>query len=299
MLVAGLGQCSLDYIAVTDGYPAEDSKFEAAGICVEGGGPVATALVALSRLKVRTRFAGVIGVDPAGVEIERGLKLEGVDTGSLVKRRSGASQTANIIVNRSDATRTIIWGRATARPLTAKEVSPSFLKGADFLLLDGLMPEASLKAARIAGKLGVPVMLDGGSLRLGMVELAAGADYVVCSESFAKAYARTPEGALKALESIGVRTATVTLGKGGSVTLSDGVLFKVPAFKVRGVDTTGAGDVFHGGYVYGLLKGWSIKKTVTFASAFAALKCLTPGGRSGIPTLTRTLKFMNSGCLSP
>ncbi len=295
MRVAGLGQCSLDYIAVTDGYPAEDTKFEAVDMCVEGGGPVATALVALSRLKVKTRFAGVIGVDRAGAEIRRGLKLEGVDTAALVKRRFGSSQTANIIVNRLDATRTIIWRRATAKPLASKEVRGSLIKGADFLLLDGLMPEASIKAAGVARKLGVPVMFDAGSLRPGMLELAALSDYVVCSESFAREYARTPAWALKALESIGVKTATVTFGKGGSMTLSDGVSFKVPAFKVRAVDTTGAGDVFHGGYVYGLLKGWGIKKTVTFASAFAALKCRVPGGRSGIPTLSRTLKFMNSG----
>ncbi len=292
MRVVGLGQCSLDYIAVTDGYPAPDTKFEAAGMLVEGGGPVATALVALSRLKVKTRFAGVIGADRAGAEILRGLKLEGVDTASLVTRRAGCSQTANIIVDRSNATRTIIWRRATAKPLTAKEVRGPFIKGADFLLLDGLMARASIKAAGIARTLGVPVMLDAGSLRPGMVELAASADYVVCSEGFAREYARTPALALKALESIGVRTATVTLGRGGSVTLADGVSFKVPAFKVRAVDTTGAGDVFHGGYVYGLLKGWEIKKTVTFASAFAALKCRAPGGRSGIPSLSKTLKFM-------
>ena len=294
MRVAGLGQCSLDYIAVTEGYPGEDTKFEAAEMLVQGGGPVATALVALSRLKVKTNFAGVIADDPAGIEIQRGLKAEGVDTSSLVKRRGGSSQTANIIVNRGNATRTVIWKRATAKALTSKEVRASFIKGKGFLLLDGLMPEASIKAAGIALKLGVPVMLDAGSLRDSMIELAAMADYVVCSESFALEYARTPAQALKALASLGPKTVTVTLGKGGSLTLSDGVLFKVPCFKVRAVDTTGAGDVFHGGYIYGLLKGWGIKKTVTFASAFAALKCLAPGGRSGIPTLSKTLKFMRS-----
>ena len=294
MRVAGLGQCSLDYIAVTEGYPGEDTKFEAAEMLVEGGGPVATALVALSRLKVKTSFAGVIADDPVGIEIQRGLKAEGVDIRSLVKRRGGSSQTANIIVNRSNATRTVIWKRATAKALTSKEVRASFIKGKRFLLLDGLMPEASVKAASIARTFGVPVMLDAGSLRPAMVELASLADYVVCSETFALEYARTPSRALKGLASLGPKTVTVTLGKGGSLTLSDGVFFKVPCFKVRAVDTTGAGDVFHGGYIYGLLKGWGIKKTVIFASAFAALKCLAPGGRSGIPTLARTIELMRS-----
>lgn len=295
MRVAGLGQCSLDYIAITEGYPGEDTKFEAAEMLVQGGGPVATALVALSRLKVKTFFSGVIADDPAGVEIQRGLKAEGVDIRGLVKRRGGSSQTANIIVNLSNATRTIIWKRATVKALTPNEVRASFIKGKRFLLLDGLMPEASVKAARIARRAGVPVMLDAGGARPGMLDLAGLSDYVVCSEEFAAGLAETPGRALKRLASLGPRAATITLGKGGSITWSEGVEFPTPAFRVRAVDTTGAGDVFHGGYIYGLLKGWDIRRTLTFASAFAALKCLAPGGRGGIPTLSRTLRFIRSG----
>jgi ribokinase len=295
MVVAGLGQCSLDYIAVTDGYPVEDTKLEADSLLVQGGGPVATALVALSRLKVKTFFSGVIADDPAGLEIQKGLKIEGVDTRALVKRKGGMSQKAYILVNRRNASRTIIWQRPTIRGLASGEVSPSFIKGSKFLLLDGLMPEASIKAAQIARRAGVPVMLDAGGGRPGMLDVAGLSDYVVCSEEFAAGLEQTPGRALKRLASLGARAATITLGKGGSITWSEGVEFRTPAFRVRAVDTTGAGDVFHGGYIYGLLRGWDIRRTLTFASAFAALKCLVPGGRGGIPTLSRTLRLIRSG----
>jgi sulfofructose kinase len=96
-----------------------------------------------------------------------------------------------------------------------------------------------------------------------------------------------------------VRVLTITLGGRGSITVSaQGDCFETPAFKVRTVDSTGAGDVFHGGYIYGLLERWELEKTVIFASAVAAMKCTKAGGRAGIPRLTEVLKFL-SGASSP
>lgn len=292
--VSGLGQASLDTIVLTRGFPEEDSKKEVEEIVVQGGGPVATALVSLSRLGVRTRFSGVVSDDPAGREIRRGLRVEGVDTGHLVVRKGALSQRAFIVVNLKKGTRTILWKRPTAEALRPDELKRSFLRGADFLLLDGLMKEASLEAARRAGAAGVPVMIDAGRLRPGMLALCRLSRYIVASEEFSRALAPTHEDTLVRLSRYGPSSVTITLGPRGSVTWAGGRVFYTPAFKVRAVDTTGAGDVFHGGYIYGLLSGWSIERTVTFASAFAALKCRHPGGRTGIPTLEETLRFMNS-----
>jgi len=88
------------------------------------------------------------------------------------------------------------------------------------------------------------------------------------------------------------------MGKRGSITVSHNSAFKTPAFKIHAVDTTGAGDVFHGGYIYGLLQGWDIKVTVLFASALAAMKCLEIGGRSGIPILKEVMDFLHMHGLS-
>ncbi|MFQ5735827.1 MAG: PfkB family carbohydrate kinase [Thermodesulfobacteriota bacterium] len=294
MRASGLGQCSLDYIASVDGYPVEDTKLEAAEMTVQGGGPVATALVSLARLGVGTSFMGIVADDGAGRAIRRGLSAEGVGVRGLLTRKGGRSQTAFIIVNRRTGTRTIIWQRPTVGALGPADVRPRVIKKSGILLLDGLMPEASMEAARLARSFDVPVLLDAGRPRPGIFDLISLSDHVVCSEEFSRGLGLTPRQTLKKLSSFGPACAVVTLGKKGSVTWCAGRVFSRPAFKVRAVDTTGAGDVFHGGYAYGVLKGWKMEKTVSFASAFAALKCLTPGGRAGIPTLARTLGFMKN-----
>ncbi|MFQ5465054.1 MAG: PfkB family carbohydrate kinase [Thermodesulfobacteriota bacterium] len=294
--VAGLGQCSLDYIASVERFPAEDTKVEADGITIEGGGPVATALVSLARLGVETAFMGRVSDDEAGAEIIKGLTGEGVETSGLKMLAGGSSQVALIVASRASGTRTIIWKRPTVAALGPDEVDASLITGSVMLLVDGLMAEASMEAARIARGSGVPVMLDAGRLRPGMMELAAASDFVVASEEFSAAVAPTPQQTLRELagQNPALSAATVTLGPAGSVTAAGGRTFSTPAFEVRAVDTTGAGDVFHGGYIYGILKGWGMEKTLRFASAFAAIKCTRPGGRGGIASLGETLEFMGA-----
>ncbi len=294
MKVFGLGQSSLDLIISVKCYPAEDLKQEVLGFYEQGGGPVATALVSLSRLGVNTSFAGVVSDDDAGTKIRAGLLEEGVNIDALAMREGGASQKAFIIVNRESASRTILWQRPTAAELASGEVKGEWLRGADFLLLDGLMEGASIRIAELAAEDGVPVLCDAGSPRPGVLRLLPEADYIVGSEVFSDYFSTRPEEAVKKIAEYGPKAVTVTLGKRGAVTWQDGRVFSTPAFKVDAVDTTGAGDVFHGGYIFGLLKGWDLEETVRFASAFAALKCLEYGGRSGIPTLARTREFMRN-----
>lgn len=290
--VTGVGQASLDYIAIVDRYPAEDTKEEAKGLVVAGGGPVATALVGLSRLGAKVFFMGVVAADEAGKAIVKGLEDEGVDVSGVKVRRYGESQRAFIIVNRRDGTRTIVWKRPTARMLTAREVDCARISGSDILLLDGLMAEASLKAAAIARKAGVPVLLDAGRVREGMIELCALSDYVVGSAEFASGLGLEPVRAAERLSELGCRAATITLGREGSVTSCGGRLIAKKAYDVDAIDTTGAGDVFHGGYAYGVLMGWTMEETLAFASAFAAIKCMSAGTREGIPTLASTMRFI-------
>lgn len=294
MKVAGLGQCSLDYIILLEKFPEEDRKEEAREIVVQGGGPVATALVALSRLGAKASFMGIVSDDRAGVEIKKGLAGEGIDIRGLKTKRGGSSQVAAIIVNSRTGSRTILWKRNTTGPLKPAEVKEDFLKGKDFLLIDGLMAEASLKAARLARKMGMPVMLDAGRVRHGMLKLASLSDYIVASEEFAKDFAKTPKGALLKLSKFNPKAATITLGKKGSITWAGGKTFSTPAYKVEAKDTTGAGDVFHGAYVFGILKGWELRKVLEFASIVAALKCLKPGGRAGIPGYREAMKAFKS-----
>ncbi len=297
MKVVGLGQCSYDNLCIVDSFPAPDTKKEVLEYETAGGGPVATALVSLSRLGVKCSFHGIVGDDEAGKKIRNSMKEENIDVHGLIARNQSNSQIAFICIEKNTGKRTIFWKRPSGAPLKPHELSDDFLDNADFLLLDGLMAEASLHAAKIAREKNIPVMLDAGSVRDGMLELARLCDYIVCSEEFARKFTNMRSGfdsekAILKMRSFGVKAATITLGDRGSITLSGNDVFSVPAFPVDVVDTTGAGDVFHGGYIYGLLRKWSIKDVVRFASAFAALKCRILGGRAGIPALEKVEKLL-------
>jgi sulfofructose kinase len=294
MIVTGFGQCSLDYLALINGYPEVDTKKEVLEWHEQGGGPVATALVALSRLGIQCKFYGILGGDDAGEKIRKSLVDEGVDVSGLITRPEATSQIAFIVVERKTARRTIFWKRPSGEPLRPDGLGGDFLEGSHFLLLDGLMEHSSLRAAEKAKALGIPVMLDAGRLRPGMMDIARLSDYLVASEEFAKdsGWAVDREVMLRERERLGVRALTVTLGTQGSATACGLGFFKTPAFPVEAVDTTGAGDVFHGGYIYGLLQGWEMPEAVRFASAVAALKCRKIGGRAGIPKLNEVEKFL-------
>ena len=292
--MTGIGQCSLDYLGLVDEYPPADTKKEVLQWQEEGGGPVATALVTLSRLGIRCRFHGVIGDDDAGEKIRRSLTREGVDVRGIVARHSAVSQVAFIVVELKTASRTIFWRRPSGEALRTEELPVNFLENSSFLLLDGLMKDVSLYAAQKAKTSGIPVMLDAGRMRPGMEQLARCSDYVVASEEFARdlGLELTGEALQRERAGLGTRALTVTLGEKGSITASAEEEFATPAFKTEAVDTTGAGDVFHGGYIHGLLRGLSLRDAVTFASAVAALKCRKTGGRAGIPRLNEVMEFL-------
>jgi ribokinase len=297
MNVVGLGQCALDHTFIIDSFPHPDTKKEVIDWQISGGGPVATALVSLARLGVRCSFYGITGDDETGDKIRRSLETEGVDASGLITRPDSFSQTAFIAVEQLTGKRTIFWKRPSAPPLKPDELPDTFLDNADFLLVDGLMAEVTACAVKKAGAKSIPVMIDAGRVREGTVELARRCDYVVCSEEFAREFAANPNGfdperALVTMKAFCAKATTITLGEKGSVTISDDTLFRTPAFSVKVVDTTGAGDVFHGGYIYGLLQGWGLKEVVRFASALAALKCRKPGGRAGIPGLDEVQAFL-------
>lgn len=294
MVVTGIGQCSLDYLALVDFYPEVDTKKEVLQWEEQGGGPVATALVSLTRLGIKCRFYGIIGDDLAGEQIRQSLIDEHIDVKSLLKRNRTSSQVAFIVIEKNSGKRTIFWKRPSGDELRPEELGADFLKHSVFLLLDGLMKDSSLYAAKKAKSMNIPVMLDAGRLREGMLDIATFCDYVVASEEFAKdlGWSENPEIFWKKLKKLRLNIVTITLGDRGSITFLKDKYFYIPAFRIDTVDTTGAGDVFHGGYIFGALQGWNIMHTVRFASACAAMKCSKIGGRRGIPSLDEVLRFL-------
>lgn len=286
-IVAGLGQCSLDYLCTIDQYPRVDTKCEFSDFLVQGGGPVATALVMLARWGISARFAGVACRDRFGRAILEGLEDEQIDTSAVRIERGERSQFAFICVEKRTGKRTVFWGRPEASSLRASDIPEGFLNNANALHLDGLFVEASLHLARRAKERNIPVILDAGSLRLGMLELVRYTDHLIAAENFIGRF--RPGGSLtsclRELRQMGPQVVTVTLGERGSVSLWEDAPYRLPALRVEAKDTTGAGDVFHGAYIYGLLQGWSVPERIRWATVAAGLSCRSLGGRAGIPAL--------------
>ncbi|HYA02842.1 MAG TPA: PfkB family carbohydrate kinase [Syntrophobacteria bacterium] len=285
--VYGLGQCALDFLGKVEAYPPPDVKCEVSDPVIQGGGPVATALVALARWGVACVFAGVVGDDLFGSMIRASLDEEGVETREIMIRRGAGSQLAFIVAEPGRGRRTIFWHRPTGPPLRPDEIDYRLIRSARLFHTDGLFPEASLAGARAAKDAGVAVVVDAGTLRDGILDLARTSDYFIASETFSRALVGNdrPLDACCKLAELGPRVAGVTLGERGYVALADGRVIERPAYEVRAVDTTGCGDVFHGAFIYGLLQGWGVEKSLDFSAWAAAMVSLKLGGRAGIPLL--------------
>jgi ribokinase len=294
-LVIGLGQCSLDILGQVDNYPALDEKAELNSLLVQGGGPVATALVTLSRLGVPVAIAGAVGDDDFGRQIREGLIQENVDCTYLMQSSQSASQVAFVAVD-AKGHRNIFWHRGTAHPVIPKRLPSLLSDSVRILHLDGLHLDPAIAAAKLARCQAVITVLDAGTLRSGIEELLPFIDYLVVSEKFARQFVGRddPEAAIQGLLSYGSVVVTVTMGGSGSLSMGkSGQPFHQPAFVVETIDTTGCGDVFHGGYIYGLLQDWPLQRTVRFAAACAALKSRVLGGRTAIPTLQEVESFLS------
>jgi len=299
--VVGLGCCAVDFLAIVPQYPKPDTKTQVLEFTKQGGGLVGTALVALARLGARTRFVGKVGDDELGRFIVDTFKQDRVDTSGLKLVKGCTARFAFIVVDKATGKRTIFWTQAGIPKMTASDVRRADIASARFLHVDGLEMDAQLAAARMAKECGTTVVMDAEGVWPGTKELLALCDVIIASEAFIRAYTgeRNATSGASALygehQKIDPRKiVVVTAGVRGSVCVSADGSFLQPAFDVDVVDTTGCGDVYHGAFIFGLLRKWDLRRTAQFASAVAALKCRELGGRAGIPTLPEVQRFLGS-----
>lgn len=284
MRILGVGYCTMDHLGVVERFAEPDFKLEFEQFSVQGGGSAATAMVALARLGMDVTFVGKVGDDSAGRDIVSTLKGEGISTEYVIYQKGGISQSSYIIVEATTGRKQTYFTRGTIEPLTPAEVSSDLLDGVDILHVDATSPAAQLKLMREARERGITVVLDNEQPNPHSGELVASCDLLVASERFASQF--TGEGALeamcRALLERGPSTVVVTLGDEGSVAMrrDEGVLHRRQAHPVEVLDTTGAGDVFHGAFIYGVAHGWPLDKSVAFANVAAGEACRTLGGRS-------------------
>lgn len=286
--VLGIGGSLFDTFFVVPVFPTEDTKLKAKATLNQCGGPVATALTAVSKLGLSSAFIGAMGDDPAGQAMVADFRVYGVHTSGIRIRTHSQSAASMILVNEVKKTRTIIWSPGDAAPLATAEIPENLIRQAKVLHLDGLQREAALAAARQFRSEGKIVSLDAGSFHPGVEELLPLTDWLICAEDFILRLtgARTAEEAvLEAYRRYRPEVVAATQGKSGGLWTEDGIHIQryLPS-PVTVVDTTGAGDVFHGAAIYARLQGWDWARVFAFASAVAALKCTKLGGRTGIPT---------------
>lgn len=284
--VISLGYSAVDYIGIVPHLPEIDTKILMEDFTRQGGGPAATAAVAVARLGGKSAFVGVMGDDDFSEFMLRELAKEGVDTSRVVRCPGASSQFSFIMVDKSTGKRTIAWTRSELPPLRADQLDREFISSCKVLHLDRHEPGAGTQAANWVHEAGGVVSMDAGTLVPGLEELLPLVDVLVASHAFAREATglADPSECARALL-VRRLIAGVTCGDRGCwFATSGGDEFHVPAFEVDVVDTNGAGDVFHGAFALAIAEGRDPQYSARFASAVAALKCRKLGGRAGIPS---------------
>lgn len=292
--VVGFGIATIDHFGVVDRFPIEDTKQQLSEYTLQGGGTVATPLVACSRLGLKTAYLGRLGNDPVSDMIAAEFAHEGIDARHIIYDESYTPPVAMIFVNPQKHTRTIAWYRKPYPPIDPEQIDLSIVETSRVLYLDAHEGPAALKASQRAKKKGRLVVIDADNYTDDIRLVLPYADVIIGSERFAKQFTgdTDPERAATALFERFGGICGITAGPHGSYLVTKNNAFHQPAFPVDVADTTGAGDVYHGAFVYGLLEEWSVRETATFASAVAAMKCSKLGGRSGIPTRDEAFRFL-------
>ncbi len=295
--VVGVGINATDTIIRLPRFPTLDSKVEIISSQMMPGGQVASAMIACSRWGLRVRYVGKIGEDAAAqLQIDE-MEKEGVDA-RWITAPGCDSQSAYILVDESSGERTVLWKRDSSIALRPGDLKREWIWDARILLIDGHDTEASATAAGWARQEGLEVVGDFDNRYPGVEAVLELTDFPVASKDFPERLTGEKD-LLKSLPAIfrrfKCRLIAATLGRLGVLGWDGARFILCPGFCVDAVDTTGAGDIFHGAFVYGLAKKRPIEELLEFACAAAALNCLAPGARGNIASLAEIEKLRRSG----
>ena len=296
--VVGLGLNAMDYITVVPHFPERQKKTPVSAVRLEPGGQVATALTTCSRLGLTTRYFGSVGSDDLGRAQLESLRFEDIDVTGVRIVEGVTSQMAIALIEEGVGERTLIWHRDPRLTFPPDEVSRAVIASSRILHLDGRDSRAALRAAQLAKEHDIRVVIDIDQIYDDTtVQLLALVDYLIAAEEFAIELTgyESLERVVQALSDRFPKAITgVTLGAGGAIFMIDGKPERSNAFEVDVRDTTGAGDVFHGAFIFGVLQDWGLRDTIRFAHATAAMKCTQFGARTGIPRLAEVEAFLDS-----
>ncbi len=275
-----VGHACYDLTFSVPHHPNENEKIFATGLIGCGGGPAANAAVAVSLLGLKSAFAGYLGRDIYGDKHEQELHDYGVYRDLIV--RGDLPTPLSTVLVKPDGQRALINYKADTQPLAAEQLDFSAVCP-KVMLFDGHEPYLSMALARQAREKDIPTVLDAGSLHDGTLALLGQVDYVVCSEKFGQQFTGNPEKTLARLARV-APVVVITLGDQGLIWQHGNNTGALPALPVDVVDTTGAGDAFHGAFAAALAFGMDWLETLRYASAAGAYCCTKKGARLGLPT---------------
>ncbi|MBU0518087.1 hypothetical protein KKA00_06985 [bacterium] len=293
--VVGSGLCAWDTILLFNRFPGPNEKWVVSGRATSGGGPVPTALAIFSRLGGSAAFSGAVGDDQEGLKIRCDLSHYGVDTSHLLMRPDRCSPCAYIWVDKRNGDRTVALDPGDVHPPDATELPEELLRSTPLLLIDGRHTAACLRAAEICRSAGGKVVLDAGSPRADIDTLLSLTDHAIVSHDFITGTYGDYDiaDAISQIAAHGPSSVVATLGEKGGIWKESNDIGRYDSFQVDVVDTTGAGDAFHGAYLYGLKRGWPMERRCRFAAAVAAMICTKLGGRTAAPTYDEVGVFMS------
>jgi sugar/nucleoside kinase (ribokinase family) len=291
--LVGVGLNATDTLIPLSKFPERGSKVEYAQATILPGGQTASAVIACQTWGLTTRYVGKLGDDDAARLHRQEFARTGVEA-QIITVPDAASPQSLIVVD-GGGERTVLCRRDERLLLQPQELNRAWIVHARALLVDGFETAAATQAARWAREAGIPVVADLDEAYAGVEDLAANVDYLVVSRDFPGRLTgeRSLEQALRKMKDrYGCAVTAATLGQEG-VLAWDGSRFHLrPAYCVNVADTTGAGDVFHAGFIYGLLQGWPLPRQLDFACAAAALNCTATGARGGIGPIEGIEKLM-------
>jgi ribokinase len=285
----------LGTLLLSDGFPGPNQKWVVSTRVDSGGGPVPNALAVFSRLGGKAAFIGAVGDRQEGLKIRCDLEKYGVDVSRMILRPDRRSACAFIWIDLNTGDRTVALDPGDVKPVTEEELPEDWLRNVPFLLTDGRYPDVVIRAAGLCRENGGTVVLDAGSPRPRITEILAVSDHAVVSQDFILGtYPNlSADQALQKIAEAGPRSVVITRGEKGGIWFEDGVKGDYNAFPVEVVDTTGAGDAFHGAYLYGLKRGWDMPERCRFASGTAAMVCRGIGGKTAAPTYDEGIWFIS------
>lgn len=294
--IVGIGGATVDHLNVVKAFPERDHKVVPEYSSIQGGGQAATAIACAARLGLKTAFIGTVGEGPIGQFAGDTLKQEGVDIQCIIQQEDRAPALSSIIIEKNEGSRTIIADRGNLENIPIKDEMYELIKNSKIVHSDAHFPEDNLKLIKFALENNVEVCMDAEPHTPNSNKFVNYSDILIVSRSFVEnQYGQDYEKALKDYIDYGAKIAVITLGKYGSIGIKKGEKYctTVSEYPVEEiVDTTGAGDVFHGAFLYGYLQEWDLEKSMVFANVCSGLKCRKMGGRLGMPTLDEAMEHM-------